>query len=362
MKKISIIVSLIVVLSMVLAACSSGEENNEKNGLGTPGAGQTAPGFETTPSAGGAITGTGAVTSTLPAIAPTTAPLTGTTGVTSTTTTTGTTGANILPVTGETGWAYLKSIMDAKVVNANGDELAGVNDAIINIKNTKIHYLVITTGGFLGIGKKAILVPWEAFAVQTKGENGAVNSSSAVTGTTGLTGTTGVTGTQGLTGVMGEKVLVLNVSENDLKNSPDFNKSSLDFNNPDWESNFRSYWNNIVTTPMTGTVGLGNSSAVTSSITSTTATTGTTGTQMNLTDWVYAKDLLGMKIQSSNGDDFGTIDNAVVNEKTGMIDYVVVSASDALGIGDKEILVPLKMFSRSTTDEKVLVFNGTMKT
>jgi len=50
------------------------------------------------------------------------------------------------------------------VVNAQGDKIGSVDDIVIDNKNDKAVYAVVSAGGFLGIGDKKVVVPFEQLA------------------------------------------------------------------------------------------------------------------------------------------------------------------------------------------------------
>jgi sporulation protein YlmC with PRC-barrel domain len=56
-----------------------------------------------------------------------------------------------------------KWLSDRKVVNANGEEIASVSDLILDRGWGRIEYLVVKTGTTLGMGGRAIAVPYGAF-------------------------------------------------------------------------------------------------------------------------------------------------------------------------------------------------------
>lgn len=56
-----------------------------------------------------------------------------------------------------------KWLGDRKVVNDNGEEVAVVADLILDRGSGKIEYLVITTGSMLGMGGRAVAIPYSEF-------------------------------------------------------------------------------------------------------------------------------------------------------------------------------------------------------
>jgi sporulation protein YlmC with PRC-barrel domain len=56
-----------------------------------------------------------------------------------------------------------KWLSDRKVVNANGEEIASVSDLILDRGCGRIEYLVVKTGTTLGLGGRAVAIPYGAF-------------------------------------------------------------------------------------------------------------------------------------------------------------------------------------------------------
>lgn len=48
------------------------------------------------------------------------------------------------------------------IKNAEGDTLGEVHDVVLNLRDGEIAYLLLASGGFLGIGEKYLPVPYEA--------------------------------------------------------------------------------------------------------------------------------------------------------------------------------------------------------
>lgn len=56
----------------------------------------------------------------------------------------------------------VKKIIGSKVINAKGETLGTIGDLVVDIDSGKIMYVVLESGGFLGIGDKLLPVPWES--------------------------------------------------------------------------------------------------------------------------------------------------------------------------------------------------------
>lgn len=60
------------------------------------------------------------------------------------------------------------SLTGNKVCNKNGDKLGRIDNIMLDTRNGKVGYAVLTFGGFLGKGSKLFAVPWNALILDTK--------------------------------------------------------------------------------------------------------------------------------------------------------------------------------------------------
>src|SRR4030095_15190710 len=139
MRKISIVLSVLVFAATILAACG-GEETS------------TNIPTENVPPITAKVTGTSVVRTA------TEVPIEGIT--------TGTLGTPGVPVTGEANPARLSTELDFTVWNQDGQQIGEVDDMVLDLENTRISYVAVGTGGFLDIGDKEVLVPWDALQLQ----------------------------------------------------------------------------------------------------------------------------------------------------------------------------------------------------
>lgn len=83
------------------------------------------------------------------------------------------------------------SLIGTPIVNKMGEDLGEVKEIMLDTAHGKISYVVISFGGFLGLGDKLFAIPMEAFKVDTVGEK-----------------------------------LILNVEKDKLKDAPGFDKDN----------------------------------------------------------------------------------------------------------------------------------------
>lgn len=60
------------------------------------------------------------------------------------------------------------SISGTNIYNRKGESLGEVKELMVDTKNGNVEYVVVSFGGFLGIGDKYFAVPMEAFQIDSK--------------------------------------------------------------------------------------------------------------------------------------------------------------------------------------------------
>ncbi len=83
------------------------------------------------------------------------------------------------------------SIIGTSIKNRSGKNLGDIKEMMVNTNDGSIAYVVLSFGGFLGLGDKYFAIPFEAFSIDSKDEN-----------------------------------FILNVDEATLKNAPGFDKDN----------------------------------------------------------------------------------------------------------------------------------------
>lgn len=60
------------------------------------------------------------------------------------------------------------SMMKDTVVDLAGEKLGDVKDVMLDVHSGRIEYVVMESGGFLGIGEKFFAIPYRLLAIDTK--------------------------------------------------------------------------------------------------------------------------------------------------------------------------------------------------
>lgn len=188
MRKASLFLTLLILAALLLAACGGEETSTSAPGTNVPPATEEATSTEmpTEPAA------------TEPA------------GTTDTTTT-----PNV-PVTGEESPNRLTNLMDYDVLNQNGEQIGNADDMVLDFDNTTISYVLVGTGGFLGLGEKTVAVPWDMLEMPANSTAGEQNA------------------------------FVFTGDQEFYNNAPDFDVPSMlpdmGAQMDDWDADIRSYW------------------------------------------------------------------------------------------------------------------------
>ncbi len=104
------------------------------------------------------------------------------------------------------------SLLDRELMSRTGEELGKVSDIIINRKG-EISYLIVSHGGWLGMGNDLVPIPWHAVNVVRQGE---------------------------------ESRLVANFNRKDLEKAPTLSENDLEnLNSESWQRELRGYYNSM---------------------------------------------------------------------------------------------------------------------
>jgi sporulation protein YlmC with PRC-barrel domain len=82
------------------------------------------------------------------------------------------------------------------------------------------------------------------------------------------------------------------------------------------------------------------------------------GAQVEVASTFKSADVVGMEVQNKEGKDLGTIEDLVVDMKTGKLRYAALSRGGFAGVGDKLFAIPWKAFTvKFAEDDQFLVLN-----
>ncbi|MES3006931.1 MAG: PRC-barrel domain-containing protein [Pseudomonadota bacterium] len=100
------------------------------------------------------------------------------------------------------------SLVGNNIYNVEGDDLGGIKDMMLDTHSGQVAYVVLSFGGFFGMGEKLFAVPWNALTLN-----------------------------------VAEKRFTLNADKEKLKNAPGFDKSNWpDMADQTWAQTIHSYY------------------------------------------------------------------------------------------------------------------------
>lgn len=100
------------------------------------------------------------------------------------------------------------TLIGEDVVNTQNENLGDIKEIMLDVRTGKIAYAVLSFGGIFGIGEKLFAVPWASLSLDTE-----------------------------------NKSFILNVSKEQLKNAPGFDKDDWpDMNDTTWVNKINSFY------------------------------------------------------------------------------------------------------------------------
>ncbi|RXA20555.1 hypothetical protein EQO05_05395 [Methanosarcina sp. MSH10X1] len=189
-----------------------------------------------------------------------------------------------------------------KVVNAAGDDLGKIEELMIDLRDGRLAFAVLSFGGFLGMGNKLFAIPWQAFRMK-----------------------------------LHDHALVLDVPKETLEKAEGFDKDNWPVTSREWLTTvysyygYQPYWQAGVAAGMTEETESQRMARTTGERTS--------GDREN-PDFLSAGTLKGDKIVSTAGDDIGKVEEFMIDLQNGKVGYAVISHGGFLGIGSKYFAIP----------------------
>ena len=343
MRRVSLFLTTLIIAALLLAACGGEETSTSLPATNVPPV-------------------TVAVTDTAEATEP---------AVTETASTDMTT-TPVVPVTGENSPARISNLIGMSVCGIGGDELASVQDLVLDFDQTMVTYVIVDANG------RSVAVPWESLTMPAAGSSSTGSESqaaatattsagtstestaTATVGTVAETTATSVSGTGstdiGSGAVSQLNCLALTVDDDMFINAPDFDASTLPAQGQPatgWDDPIVSYWSGGGTgtsgTSVTATASTPEAGATATSETGTEAATatstgagtgvgnGTGQSAQKMQGVILATDILGATVSiSPQGQDQGTgsgIGTDVQATATSGTDTTAPTATSTTGSG-----------------------------
>ncbi len=188
-----------------------------------------------------------------------------------------------------------------KVINEAGEDLGKIEELMLDLRDGRIAFAVLSFGGLLGMGDKLFAIPWQALGLR-----------------------------------LHDHAFVLDVPKETLENAEGFDKDNWPITSHEWLSTtynyygYQPYWQTGITerTGLPGEV-----------VPERTTRMESTGRREN-PDFLSADTLKGDKVVNTKGDNIGKIEEFMIDLQDVRIGYVVVSHGGLLGLGSKLFAIP----------------------
>jgi len=220
----------------------------------------------------------------------------------------------------------LSKCIGKDVYNHDGKKIGDVKDVVLDGGTNRVSYVVVSYGGIAGIGDKLFAVPWRALEARS---------------------------------IEPDKTF-LNVSEDTLKNAPGFDEKHWpDMASKPFRDEIDRYYGHDAKSDMKHDMNNMkhdmNDANVDMHKPIVNADNGKVDTKDGLL-WVRrASAVIGADVRSPANENLGSIEDLVVNAKTGQIQYAVLSFGGVLGIGDKLFAIPINSLQAKADDEKFVL-------
>lgn len=189
----------------------------------------------------------------------------------------------------------MSDLIGKDVKNAARENLGDIKEVVLDPAHRKVRYVVVSFGGFLGLGDKLFGIPWSAFTWQGRDQD-----------------------------------ILLKVDKERFKNAPGFDKDHWpDLANPTWSTEVDRYYESH------GKEGEKEPGL----------RTDTTGTGKNC---VKFSDLKGKDILDARGEKIGEVEDAILNVTRGTVPFFVVEAKNVSGLDGELIALPLNLTTVGT--------------
>lgn len=118
-------------------------------------------------------------------------------------------------------------LINSTVYNAQGEKIGDVKDIVLETSQNRVEYVVLSFGGFLGIGSDLHAIPWHAFDISTEAAVKPDESSDSAIIPNAIE--------QSASSLEATPVLTLNVAKETLESAKGFDKSNWpDMANQSW--------------------------------------------------------------------------------------------------------------------------------
>lgn len=207
------------------------------------------------------------------------------------------------------------TIKGDRVVNKDGDNLGKIEELMIDLQDRRVAYAAVSFGGFLDMGNKSFAIPWRALFLRPH-----------------------------------EHAFALDISRDVLENAEGFDKDKWPLTRDELFSTYTYYgyqphWQ----TGVTGQVGISGETE------SERMARMRSKASRDNPEFLSASKIKGNKVVNIAGEDFGKIDELMIDLEGGRVAYVVLSFGGFLGMGNKLFAFPWQALKLKMHDHAFLL-------
>jgi sporulation protein YlmC with PRC-barrel domain len=229
-------------------------------------------------------------------------------------------------------------LIGLQVRNNAGENLGDVNDLLVDLKSGEAKHVVLSFGGFLGIGTRLFAVPWDKAEFRHAED---------------------------------DKYFVYNVTQEQLENAPSFERDMWpNVNDPQWHSSIDRHYGTTRQARQPAaqerpgrqdTVQPQQQQRATDAPAQPRPDVRTEQRGQVAHDTMYrASTVKDLRIRNQAGEDLGSINDLIVDVAQGKVNFATLTTGATLGIGGRTVAVPFDRFQiRHTEDDRYLVLNAT---
>jgi len=212
----------------------------------------------------------------------------------------------------------LSKFMKKDVHDSAGKDIGDIKDVVLDGNANRISYVVVSYGGFMGMGDKLYAIPLNAFEFRQDGDK------------------------------KDEYKVHLTIAEEHLKNAPGFdNKQWPDMADAKFRGEVDTYYS---------THGMKADAKMDHKDMAHSGDKAQGPTDKKGLVWTRrASQAIGADVHNKADEDLGEISDLVFDTRTGKIHYAVLSFGGVMGIGDKLFAVPMDSLASKHDDNKFVI-------
>lgn len=205
-------------------------------------------------------------------------------------------------------YALSNDIRGKEIYNRQGEEIGTVSDLIVDVRKGKAHFAIVSFGGFLGIGSDSVAVPLKALSWHR-----------------------------------GEERFILPTATDRLKDAPDFNSDNWDqLSDREWLEKTRFAFGDLPDMDDRENPRYRDGQR---------RPTDQRAQDNRFDRYMLASDIDEATIVGRDGEEFGSIEDAVIDRNSGHIGFVTFETGGVLGIGSETRIIPWEALERTQENE-----------